>query len=175
MLCLRMLMLQSLKIGSLTESEVDYTIRPSIKQASKGPSPSGNQRNWNNQKSQQLGKDFVMQNKACFKCGCFDHLAANCGIWVEKGETWPRANYKNMTPRAVLLKSGLKPTAPIKPVSTVKPTLNVTQSKMTSFAKQAHSSVKRPFVRKSAAKNQIWAPKVPTVRTKVPTVSFEKR
>ncbi|GKA15956.1 putative ribonuclease H-like domain-containing protein [Tanacetum coccineum] len=65
------------------------------------------------------------ENKACFKCGCFDHLATNCGIWVEKGETWPRTNYKNMTPRAVLLKSGLKPTASIKHVSTVKSTLNV--------------------------------------------------
>ncbi|GJW35427.1 hypothetical protein Tco_0058347 [Tanacetum coccineum] len=28
--------------------------------------PRGNQRNWNNQKSQQLGSDFVMYNKACF-------------------------------------------------------------------------------------------------------------
>nr|GEW62647.1 putative ribonuclease H-like domain-containing protein [Tanacetum cinerariifolium] len=29
----------------------------------------GNQRNWNNQKSQQLRKDFMMQNKACYNCG----------------------------------------------------------------------------------------------------------
>ncbi|GJS77171.1 hypothetical protein Tco_0727052 [Tanacetum coccineum] len=28
--------------------------------------PRENQRNWNNQKSQQLGSDFVMNNKACF-------------------------------------------------------------------------------------------------------------
>nr|GFA27501.1 hypothetical protein [Tanacetum cinerariifolium] len=33
----------------------------------KGPTFRGNQRNWNNLKSQQLGKDFLMQNKACFK------------------------------------------------------------------------------------------------------------
>ncbi|GJY28898.1 putative ribonuclease H-like domain-containing protein [Tanacetum coccineum] len=68
----------------------------------------------------ELGKDFLMQNKACYKCGYFDHLASNCGIWVAKGETWPRGNYsqnnvkspsthKSMTPRAVLLKSGSKP------------------------------------------------------------------
>ncbi|GJZ01064.1 putative ribonuclease H-like domain-containing protein [Tanacetum coccineum] len=37
-----------------------------------------NQRNWNNQKSQQLGSDFVMYNKACFVCRCFDHVQANC-------------------------------------------------------------------------------------------------
>ncbi|GJS25098.1 hypothetical protein Tco_0453730 [Tanacetum coccineum] len=36
--------------------------------------PRGNQRNSNNQKSQQLGSDFVMYNKACFVCGSFDHL-----------------------------------------------------------------------------------------------------
>ncbi|GJU39962.1 ribonuclease H-like domain-containing protein [Tanacetum coccineum] len=36
--------------------------------------PRGNQRNWNNQKSQQLGSDFVMYNKACFVCGSFDHV-----------------------------------------------------------------------------------------------------
>ncbi|GJX13106.1 putative ribonuclease H-like domain-containing protein [Tanacetum coccineum] len=57
---------------------------------SKSPRVRGNQRNWNNLKSQQLGKDFLMQNKACYKCGYFDHLASNCGIWVDKGETWPR-------------------------------------------------------------------------------------
>ncbi|GJT64199.1 hypothetical protein Tco_1015679 [Tanacetum coccineum] len=28
--------------------------------------PRGNQRNWNNQKSQQLGSDFVMIKKACY-------------------------------------------------------------------------------------------------------------
>nr|GEW30061.1 ribonuclease H-like domain-containing protein [Tanacetum cinerariifolium] len=46
---------------------------------SKGTKVRGNQQNWNNLKSQQLGKDFLMQNKACFKCGYFDHLASNCG------------------------------------------------------------------------------------------------
>ncbi|GKA04249.1 putative ribonuclease H-like domain-containing protein [Tanacetum coccineum] len=41
-------------------------------------SPRGNQRNWNNQKFQQLGSDFVMYNKACFVCGSFDHVQADC-------------------------------------------------------------------------------------------------
>ncbi|GJV98685.1 hypothetical protein Tco_1553937 [Tanacetum coccineum] len=36
--------------------------------------PRGNQRNWNNQKCQQLGSDFVMYNKACFVCGSFKPL-----------------------------------------------------------------------------------------------------
>ncbi|GKA41422.1 hypothetical protein Tco_0734015 [Tanacetum coccineum] len=41
-------------------------------------SPRGNQRNWNGQKSKQLGNDFVMQNKACYVCGSFDHLQYTC-------------------------------------------------------------------------------------------------
>ncbi|GKF68810.1 hypothetical protein Tco_0198489, partial [Tanacetum coccineum] len=78
-----------------------------------------------------------------------------------------------MTPRAVLLKTNTKPTALKRPVSTVRPTLNVAQPKMTSFMKTAHSSIKRPFVRKPAGEKQIWVPKVPTVRTKVPTVGLK--
>ncbi|GJR07835.1 putative ribonuclease H-like domain-containing protein [Tanacetum coccineum] len=115
------------------------------------------------------------------RCGCFDHLAANCGIWVDKGETWPKVNYsqenmkytsthKSMTPRVVLLKSGTKLIAVNKPFSTPKSTLNVAQPKMTSFVKTAHSNVKRPFERKSVAKNQVWVPKVPTVRPNIPNV-----
>nr|GEV63719.1 DNA helicase [Tanacetum cinerariifolium] len=45
---------------------------------SKGPKVRGNKRNWNNQKSQQLGKDFMMHNKACYICGSFDHLQYTC-------------------------------------------------------------------------------------------------
>nr|GEU42030.1 hypothetical protein [Tanacetum cinerariifolium] len=60
---------------------------------SKGPKVRGNQQNWNNLKSQQLGKDFLMQNKACFKCGYFDHLASNCGVWMDNGKTWPKNKY----------------------------------------------------------------------------------
>nr|GEW60963.1 hypothetical protein [Tanacetum cinerariifolium] len=51
--------------------------------------PKENQRNWNNLNSQQLGSDFVMYNKACFVCGSFDHLQANCNYHQRKG--WPIA------------------------------------------------------------------------------------
>nr|GEV28677.1 hypothetical protein [Tanacetum cinerariifolium] len=80
---------------------------------SKSSKVKGNQRNWNNLKSQQLGKYFLMQNKACFKCGYFDHLASDCGVRVEKGKTWPKNNFahKNVTPIAVLLKTGKTPIA----------------------------------------------------------------
>nr|GEU70180.1 hypothetical protein [Tanacetum cinerariifolium] len=52
----------------------------------------GNQRNWNNLKSQQLGKNFVIKNKACFNCDDFDHLSYDCGKWVKQGKSRPRNN-----------------------------------------------------------------------------------
>ncbi|GJR28214.1 putative ribonuclease H-like domain-containing protein [Tanacetum coccineum] len=87
-------------------------------------SPRGNQRNWNNQKSQQLGSDFLMYNKACFVCGSFDHVHANCNYHqterVVFGNDYTRVNYnyfakkthlsaqRNMVPRTVLMKTGLR-------------------------------------------------------------------
>nr|GEV38130.1 hypothetical protein [Tanacetum cinerariifolium] len=105
----------------------------------------GNQRNWNNQKSQQLGKDFMMQNKAGYNCGSFDHLEFNCNYdtWVDKGKTKTRVNHAQ------------------------------DNMKYTSTHK-THSNVKRPFKRKSAPKNKVWSPtvtpKIPTVGSKVSTV-----
>nr|GFD01272.1 hypothetical protein [Tanacetum cinerariifolium] len=37
--------------------------------------PKGNQRNWNNLKSYQLGPEFVLHKKPCFNCGDFSYLA----------------------------------------------------------------------------------------------------
>ncbi|GJV83354.1 putative ribonuclease H-like domain-containing protein [Tanacetum coccineum] len=146
------------------ESEVNFTlnktVRPSIEQVKFDKStrevvgeketpkqnkshPRGNQRNWNNQKSQQLGKDFVMQNKACYNCGSFEHLKFDCkqNTWVNKGKTWTRVDHAH--------------------------------PKLTSFVKTTHSHVKRPFVRKTAVKNKVWVPtartKFPTIGSKVPT------
>nr|GEZ39404.1 retrotransposon Orf1 [Tanacetum cinerariifolium] len=56
--------------------------------------PRGNQRNWNNQKSQQLGSNFVMYNKACFVCGSFDHIQADCNC-----HQMERVNASNDEPR----------------------------------------------------------------------------
>ncbi|GJR98613.1 hypothetical protein Tco_0270787 [Tanacetum coccineum] len=149
------------------EPTPNKTDRPSIKQVKMNQStreivekkesskqnknhPRGNQRNWNNQKSQQLGKDFVMQNKACYNCGSLEHLKFYCkqNIWVDKGKTWSRVNHDNMKYPS-------------------KPTLNCAHSNMTSLVEPAHSHVKRPFVRKTAVKNKVW---VLTVRTKFPTI-----
>ncbi|GJS46421.1 putative reverse transcriptase domain-containing protein [Tanacetum coccineum] len=93
------------------ESEVDFTLNETVrssfeqekfdkftkevvgkKETPKQNHPRGNQRNWNNQKSQQLGKDFVMQNKACYNCGSFEHLKFDCkqNTRVNKGKIWSR-------------------------------------------------------------------------------------
>nr|GEX37229.1 ubiquitin hydrolase [Tanacetum cinerariifolium] len=132
---------------------------------SKSPKVRGNQRNWNNLKTQQLGKDFVMKNKACFKCGQFDHLAYDYGFWVEKGKTWAKNNYthKSRSPRTVFHNTGRTP-------SVNRPNMNVAQPKRTSFAKSAHSYVRRPFHGRSAARTQSQVPRVSTVTKRLPTV-----
>ncbi|GJX99043.1 hypothetical protein Tco_0356062 [Tanacetum coccineum] len=96
-------------------------------------SPRGNQRNWNGQKSNQLGKDFVMYNKACYICGSFNHLQINCHNHQRRGivykNNYNRVNAKNthpnvlrnMSPKAVLLKTGLTPVNTVRPVNAAHP------------------------------------------------------
>ncbi|GKA40554.1 retrovirus-related pol polyprotein from transposon TNT 1-94 [Tanacetum coccineum] len=175
---------------SETESEIDYTIPPTVRhtnkqvtnnksskdflqgETSKPVKPRGNQRNWNNQKSQQLGKDFLMQNKACYKCRFFDHLASKCGTWEPVLEPWPKHRNATFQPKAILLKSGTKP------IEKNRPKVNVVKPKLPSFVPTSH--LKRPLKIKNAAYKQIWVPKVPpggtkvpTGRTKVPTAGFK--
>ncbi|GJS15794.1 putative ribonuclease H-like domain-containing protein [Tanacetum coccineum] len=62
-------------------------IKKSVRYAEmyRSQTPRGNQRNWNGQKSNQLGKDFVMYNKACFICGSFNNLQINCDNHQRRG------------------------------------------------------------------------------------------
>ncbi|GKF14616.1 hypothetical protein Tco_0056078, partial [Tanacetum coccineum] len=100
-------------------------------------SPRGNQRNWNGQKSNQLGSDFVMYNQACFICGSFDHVQAHCKYHQREmmvyrnnynrvnynyttNRTYPNAK-RNIVPRAVLMKTGLKPFNTARTVNTAHP------------------------------------------------------
>ncbi|GJX68231.1 hypothetical protein Tco_0303958 [Tanacetum coccineum] len=73
--------------------------------------------------------------------------------WVDKGKTWTRVNHDHDN---------------MKYPSTS--TLNSAHPKMTSVVEPAHSHIKRPFERKTTAKNKVW---VPTVRTKFPTVGLK--
>nr|GEX38219.1 hypothetical protein [Tanacetum cinerariifolium] len=47
----------------------------------------GNQRNWNNLKSYQLGLEFVLNKKPCFNYGDFSHLANDCRRRVQRETT----------------------------------------------------------------------------------------
>ncbi|GJW66676.1 putative ribonuclease H-like domain-containing protein [Tanacetum coccineum] len=73
--------------------------------------------------------------------------------WVDKGKTWTRVNHDHDN---------------MKYPSTS--TLNSAHPKMTSVVEPSHSHIKRPFERKTTAKNNVW---VPTVRTKFPTVGLK--
>ncbi|GJY71517.1 ribonuclease H-like domain-containing protein [Tanacetum coccineum] len=119
------------KNEKLVKKSVRYT------EMYRSPSPRGNQRNWNGQKSNQLGSDFVMYNKAYFICGSFDHVQINYPHHQRKrmmtrnnynrvdydyyAKTSHPSTHRNMTPRAVLWKSGLTPLSTARHVNTVRP------------------------------------------------------
>ncbi|GJY15698.1 putative ribonuclease H-like domain-containing protein [Tanacetum coccineum] len=130
--------------------------------------PRGNQKNWNGQKSNQLGKDFVMYNKACFMCGSFNHLQINCDNHQIRGII-SRNNYnrvdaktthptvlRNMSPKAILLKTSLTPLDTDRPVNIAHPktTVHGAKSKI-HFSKQAQSTAKRPFYKKTRLTNRV--------------------
>ncbi|GKE51059.1 putative ribonuclease H-like domain-containing protein, partial [Tanacetum coccineum] len=118
-------------------------------------SPRGNQRNWNGQKSNQLGSDFVMYNKACFICGSFDHMKINCPHHQRKRmvnrNNYNRVDYdyyaknshttthKNITLRAVLLKSGLIPLSTVRPIYTAHPKPTVYSTKLKYFNQKVNT------------------------------------
>ncbi|GKD82382.1 hypothetical protein Tco_1349221, partial [Tanacetum coccineum] len=126
-------------------------------------SPRGNQGNWNGQKSNQLGKDFVMYNKACYICGSFNHLqiiyhnhqrrdivSRNNYNRMDAKNTHPNV-LRNMSPKVVLLKTGHTPVNTVRPVNTAHPKIVVHSAKSKSyFSKQAQSTAKRPFYKQTS-------------------------
>ncbi|GKB00911.1 putative ribonuclease H-like domain-containing protein [Tanacetum coccineum] len=127
------------KIEFVKPKNHEKPVKKSVRYAEmyRSQSPRGNQRNWNGQKSNQLGSDFVMYNKACFICGSFDHVQAHCKYHQRErmvyGNNYNRVNYnyttnmthpnaqRNMVPRAVLMKTGLKPFNTARTVNTAHP------------------------------------------------------
>ncbi|GJY10092.1 hypothetical protein Tco_0378277 [Tanacetum coccineum] len=141
----------------------------------------GNQRNWNEQKSNQLGSDFVMYNKACFICGSFNHVQAQCKYHQREkmvyGNNYNRVNYnyttkrtypnaqRNMVPRAVLMKTSLKPFNTARTVNTAHPKSTVFSAKpMSCFPKTTQSTVRRPFQSKTILSNKRFTNKVNTAK-----------
>ncbi|GJU66726.1 ribonuclease H-like domain-containing protein [Tanacetum coccineum] len=124
------------KVESVKPKDHEKPVKKSVRYAEmyRSQSPRGNQRNWNGQKSNQLGSDFVMYNKACFICGSFNHVQAQCKNHQRErmvyGNNYNRVNYnyttkrthpnaqRNMVPRAVLMKTGLKTFNTVRTVNT---------------------------------------------------------
>nr|GEU52547.1 ribonuclease H-like domain-containing protein [Tanacetum cinerariifolium] len=131
------------KVGVVRPKQQEKPVRKPVKYAKmyRSQGPRGNQRNWNNQKSQKLKSNFVMYNKAFFACGSFKHVQANCNYHqrerVVSGNNNTRVNYNNSTrkthpnahrniaPRAVLMKTGLRPLNTARPVNTTHPKTTV--------------------------------------------------
>ncbi|GJT64171.1 retrovirus-related pol polyprotein from transposon TNT 1-94 [Tanacetum coccineum] len=131
------------KIEFVRSKQQEKPVRKPVKYAEmyRSQTPRGNQRNWNNQKSQQLGSNFVMYNKACFVCGSFDHVQTNCNYHqrerVVSENTYTRVNYnyyakkthpsahRNMVLKAVLIKTGLRSLNTARPVNTAHPKTTV--------------------------------------------------
>ncbi|GJV73900.1 ribonuclease H-like domain-containing protein [Tanacetum coccineum] len=151
--------------------------------------PRGNQRNWNGQKSNQLGCNFVFNNKACFICGSFDHIQYSCP------KTSHSSAHKHMAPRAVLMKSGLKTVNTARPVNTVRSvntgrpfstarSFNTVRPSYTAhpkstvhcarprtyFQNQAQSTVHRPFYKRTTLTKRSYNQNVNTGRQNVNTV-----
>nr|GEY48988.1 ubiquitin hydrolase [Tanacetum cinerariifolium] len=121
----------------------------------KKPNVKGNQRNWNNLKTHQLGPDFVMKKKACFNCGDFNHLAYDCRKMVRK----------SFAPKPV----AHRPYRPSqRPVRT---NINGAKPNRTFFNKHAHSYANEPVHRTSAVRPSYRAPWVPTVNRNFPPVN----
>ncbi|GKD94606.1 hypothetical protein Tco_1374443 [Tanacetum coccineum] len=157
-------------IPTATKKELvkpEKPVRRSVRYAEmyRSQGPRGNQRNWNGQKSNQLGCNFMFNNKACFNNGSFDHIQYSCP--------------KHMAPRAVLMKTGLKIVNNARPVNTIrsintgrpfstarsfntvrpsytahpKSTIHCARPR-TYFQNQAQSTVHRPFYKKTALTNR---------------------
>nr|GEU57456.1 putative ribonuclease H-like domain-containing protein [Tanacetum cinerariifolium] len=99
--------------------------------------------------------NFVMEKKACFNYGNFNHLAYDCSKRVKK-ETSRSQNttHKSFTPRTEIHKL-YRPL--IRPMRS---SMNVAQPNRTSFYKPVHSYIKRPFQRTSAVRSQYRGPRV---------------
>nr|GEX25127.1 hypothetical protein [Tanacetum cinerariifolium] len=91
----------------------------------------------------------------------------DCGVWVEQGNTCAKNSYthKSRLPKTVFHKTGRTP------MRINRPNMNAAQPKRTSFAKSAHSYIRKHFQRTSAVRTQFRVPRVSTVNAKFPTVN----
>ncbi|GJU43903.1 putative ribonuclease H-like domain-containing protein [Tanacetum coccineum] len=180
------------KIKFVRPKQQEKPVRKPVKYTEmyRSQGPRGNQRNWNNQKSQQLESDFVMYNKTYFVCGSFDHVQADCNYHQRErlvsGNNYTRVNYnysakkvhpsthRNMAPIAVLMKTGLKILNTTRPVNTAHPKTTVYSARpMSHFSKSAQSTVKRPYQIRTTLTNKNFSQKVNTTKGKFYTARLK--
>ncbi|GKA35024.1 hypothetical protein Tco_0721515 [Tanacetum coccineum] len=111
----------------------------------------------------------------------FDHVQANCNyhqrerVISENNYTSVNYNYsakkahhsahRNMAPRAILMKTGLRPLNTARPVNTAHHKIPVHSARpMSHFSKSAQSTVKRPYQIKTALTNNNFRQKVNTAK-----------
>ncbi|GKF41052.1 hypothetical protein Tco_0124394 [Tanacetum coccineum] len=88
--------------------------------------------------------------------------------------THPNAQ-RNMVPKAVLIKTGLKPFNTVRAVNTAYPNTTVFSAKpMLRFSKTAQSTVKRPFQSKTVLSNKRFTHKVNTTKAQVVNIARPK-
>nr|GFB82890.1 hypothetical protein [Tanacetum cinerariifolium] len=148
-----------------TTDKVETAKKPAVRYAemyrrtSKRPTVRGNQRNWNNLKSYQLGPEFVLHKKPCFNCGDFSHLAIDCRRRIQR-ETTRSQNHAYISPShrsyGALMRPSHRPAGhrphgpPMRPM-------------------RSNMNDARP--RTSAVRPQYKAPWVPTVNKNFPPVN----
>ncbi|GJT82758.1 putative ribonuclease H-like domain-containing protein [Tanacetum coccineum] len=113
----------------------------------------------------------------------FDHVQADCNYHqrerVVSGNNYTRVNYnysakkahpsahRNMVPRAVLMKTGLRPLNTARPVNTAHPKTTVYSARpMSHFSKSAQSTVKRPYQIRTTLTNKNFSQKINTAKGK---------
>ncbi|GJX74434.1 putative ribonuclease H-like domain-containing protein [Tanacetum coccineum] len=113
----------------------------------------------------------------------FDHVQADCNYHqrerVVSGNNYTRVDcnysdkkahpsaHRNMVPKAVLMKTGLRPLNTAMPVNTAHPKTTVYSAKpMSCFSKSAHSTIKRPYQIRTTLTNKIFSQKVNTAKGK---------
>ncbi|GJT75292.1 ribonuclease H-like domain-containing protein [Tanacetum coccineum] len=113
----------------------------------------------------------------------FNHVQANCNYhqreMVVSRNNYTRANYnysakkahpnahRNMVPRAVLMKTGLRSLNTARPVNTAHPkTIVYSARPMSHFSKLAQSTVKRPYQIRTSLTNKNFSQKVNTAKGK---------
>ncbi|GJR71763.1 hypothetical protein Tco_0084128 [Tanacetum coccineum] len=111
----------------------------------------------------------------------FNHMQANCNYHQKErmvfGNNYTRVNYnysakkahpsahRNIVPRAVLMKTGLRPLNTARPVNTAHPkTIVYSARPMSCFSKSAQSTVKRPYSIKTTLTNKNYSQKVNTAK-----------